>query len=65
MDQKQGDEHTLYSAQEREPGCFDRVSTVDEVRQVEVRYVVADDDVRVDFIDELRPSLQHFRLVVE
>ena len=65
MNQKQGDEHTLYSAQEREPGCFDRVGTVNEVRQVEVRYVVADDDVRVDFIDELRPSLQHFRLVVE
>jgi hypothetical protein len=38
---------------------------VDEVRQIEIRNVVSNDNVWVDFFDKVSPGLQHLCFVVE
>lgn len=38
---------------------------VDQIREVEIRNVVSYDNIWVDFLDKVSPSLQHLRLVAE
>lgn len=48
----------------RELVALERFGSVQEVRQIEVRDVVTDHDIRVYLCDEISPRLQHFPLVV-
>lgn len=44
--------------------ALERFGSVQKVRQIEIRNVVSDHDVRVDLGYEIPPSLQHFPFIV-
>lgn len=47
---------TLEPAQIRELASLERFCTVNQVRKIELRDVVANDQIRVDFFNKLLPS---------
>ena len=46
-------------------GRLERFGSIEQVWEVEVGNVVADDDIRVDLLNEFGPSLEHVDLLVE
>jgi len=58
----------LYRLQTRpvwELGQLEMFRAVQEVREIEVGGVVANDDIRVDFLQKVAPLHQHLALVAE
>ena len=58
-------ERTPKPAKVRKGRRFERFSPVDQVRQVKVGNVVADDDVRVGLLQELAPTQEQVLLLVK
>jgi hypothetical protein len=56
---------TLEPAQEGKVFGLELLRSIEQVRQVEVGNIVANDDVRIALLDKLTPALEHLGLVLE